>query len=45
LEVAIAFVGFFLAFLVVRMPWVWRVFDCSPELVALLGSAVALSVF
>jgi hypothetical protein len=44
LEVAVAFVGFFLAFLVVRMLWVWRVFECSPELVALLGSVVALQM-
>jgi hypothetical protein len=44
LEVTVAFVGFFLAFLVVRMSWVWRVLECSPELVALLGSVVALQV-
>jgi hypothetical protein len=42
LEVVVAFVDFFLAFLVVRRPWVWRVLECSPELVALLGSVVAL---
>jgi predicted Co/Zn/Cd cation transporter (cation efflux family) len=44
LEVVVAFVGFFLAFLVVRRSWVWRVLKCSPELVALLGSAVALQM-
>jgi hypothetical protein len=44
LEVTVAFVNFFLAFLVVRRPWVWRVLECSPELVALLGSVVALQV-
>jgi predicted Co/Zn/Cd cation transporter (cation efflux family) len=44
LEVAVAFVGFFLAFLVVRRPWVWRVLECSPELVALLGGMVALQM-
>jgi predicted Co/Zn/Cd cation transporter (cation efflux family) len=44
LEVAVAFVGFFLAFLVMRRPWVWRVLECSPELVALLGSVVALQM-
>jgi hypothetical protein len=44
LEVAIAFVSFFLALLVVRRPWVWRVLECSPELVALLGGVVALQV-
>jgi hypothetical protein len=44
LEVAVAFVGFFLAFLVVRRSWLWRVLECSPELVALLGSVVALQM-
>jgi hypothetical protein len=42
LEVAIAFVGLFLAFLVVRRQWVWSVLECSPELVALFGSVVAI---
>jgi hypothetical protein len=44
LEVTVAFVNFFLAFLVVRRPWVRRVLECSPELVALLRSVVALQV-
>jgi hypothetical protein len=44
LEVSIALVGFFLAFLVVRRPWVWRILECSPELVALLSGVVALKV-
>jgi hypothetical protein len=44
LEVVVAFVNFFLAFLVVRRPWVWRVLECSPELVALLSSVIALHV-
>jgi hypothetical protein len=44
LEVVVAFVDFFLAFLVVRRPWVWRVLECSLELVALLGSVIALQV-
>jgi hypothetical protein len=43
LEVVIAFVSFFLTFLVVRRLWVW-VLECSPELVALLGSVVALQM-
>jgi hypothetical protein len=43
LEVVVAFVGFFLAFLVVRMSWFRSVFECSPKLVALFGSVVALS--
>jgi hypothetical protein len=44
LEVTVAFVGFFLALLVVRRSRVWRVLECSQELVALLGSVVALQV-
>jgi hypothetical protein len=44
LEVVVAFVNFFLAFLVVRMPWVWSVLKCSPKLLALFGSVVALQV-
>jgi hypothetical protein len=44
LEVVVTFVSFFLALLVVRRPWVWRVFECSPQLVALLDGVVALQV-
>jgi hypothetical protein len=44
LEVVVSFVGFFLSFLVVRMPWFWSVLECSPELVALFGSVVSLQV-
>jgi hypothetical protein len=44
LEVVVAFVGLFLAFLVVRVPWFWSVFECSPELVALFGSVVAIQM-
>jgi hypothetical protein len=44
LEVVVAFIVFFLAFLVVRMPRVWSVLECSPELVALFGSVVTLQV-
>jgi hypothetical protein len=40
LEVVVAFIGFLLAFLVVRRPWVWGVFEHSPELVALLSGVV-----
>jgi hypothetical protein len=43
LEVVVALVGFLLA-LVVRRPWVWSVFECSPELVALLGGVIALQM-
>jgi hypothetical protein len=42
LKVVVALVGFLLALLVVRRPWVWGVFKCSPELVALLSAVVAL---
>jgi hypothetical protein len=28
----------------VRRPWVWGVFECSPELVALFGGVVALQM-
>jgi hypothetical protein len=44
LEVAVAFIGLFLAFLVVRVPWFWSVLECSPELVALFGSVVAIQM-
>jgi hypothetical protein len=44
LEVAIAFVGLFLAFLVVRVLWFWGVLECSPELVALLGGVDAVQM-
>jgi hypothetical protein len=44
LEVVVAFVGFFLAILVMRMPRFWSVLECSLELVALFGSVVALQV-
>jgi hypothetical protein len=42
LEVVVALVGFLLALLVMRRSWVWSVFECSPELVALLGVVIAL---
>jgi hypothetical protein len=44
LEVVVALVGFLLALLVVRRLWIWCVFECSPELVALLGGVVALQM-
>jgi hypothetical protein len=44
LEVADALVGFFLALLVVRSPWVWRILERSLELVALFGGVIALYV-
>jgi predicted Co/Zn/Cd cation transporter (cation efflux family) len=43
-EIVVAFVGFLLDFLVVGRPWVWGVFECSPELVALLSGVVALQM-
>jgi hypothetical protein len=42
LEVAIAFAVLLLAFLVMRVPWLWSVLECSPELVALLGGVVVV---
>jgi hypothetical protein len=44
LEVVVALIGFFLALLVMRMPWVWRVLDCSSGLVALLDGVVSLQM-
>jgi hypothetical protein len=44
LEVAIILVGFFLALLVMRRPWVWGILECSPELIALFGGVVALQM-
>jgi hypothetical protein len=44
LEVVVAFVGLFLDFLVVRVPWFWSILECSPELVALFGSVVAIQM-
>jgi hypothetical protein len=44
LEVTVVLVGFFLALLEVRRPWVWGILECSPELVALLSGVIALQV-
>jgi hypothetical protein len=44
LEVAVALVGFFLALLVVRRPWVWSILECLPELIALLRGVVTLQM-
>jgi hypothetical protein len=44
LEVAVALVGLLLAFLVVRVSWLWSILECSPELVALLGGVVAVQM-
>jgi hypothetical protein len=44
LEVVVVLVGFFLALLVVRRPWVWGILECSPELIALLSGVVALQM-
>jgi hypothetical protein len=44
LEVTVAFVGLFVAFLVVGVPWFWSILECSPELVALFGSMVAIQM-
>jgi hypothetical protein len=42
LEVVVALIGFFLALLVVRRPWVWSILECSQELIALPGGMIAL---
>jgi hypothetical protein len=44
LEVVVAFVGFLLALLVVRRPWLRNVLECSPELVALVGCVIAIQM-
>jgi hypothetical protein len=44
LKVVVAFVGFLLACLVVRRPWVYGIFECLPELIALLDGVVALQM-
>jgi hypothetical protein len=44
LEVVVAFVDFLLDLLVVTRPWVWSIFECSPELVALLGGVIAIQM-
>jgi hypothetical protein len=44
LEVTVSLVGFFLALLVMRRPWVWSVLECSPELITLLGGMIALQM-
>jgi hypothetical protein len=44
LEVVIASVVFLLAFLVVRVRWLWSTLECSPELVALLGGVVTIQM-
>jgi hypothetical protein len=44
LEVVIASVILLLAFLVVRVRWLWSTLECSPELVALLGGVVAVEM-
>jgi hypothetical protein len=44
LEIAIAFVDFFLALFVVRRTWVGSILECSPELVALLSGVVVVQM-
>jgi hypothetical protein len=44
MEVVVAFVSLFPAFLVVRVPWFWSILECSPELVALFDSVVAIQM-
>jgi hypothetical protein len=44
LQVIVVLAGFFLALLIVRRSWVWGILECSPELIALFGSVVALQM-
>jgi hypothetical protein len=44
LEVGVVSVVLLLAFLVVRVWWLWSAVECSPELVALLGGVVAVQM-
>jgi hypothetical protein len=44
LEVSIVVVVRLLAFLFMRVRWLWSTLECSPELVALLGGVVAVQV-
>jgi hypothetical protein len=44
LEVVVVSVVLLLAFLVVRVRWLWSTLECSPELVALLGSVVVVQM-
>jgi hypothetical protein len=44
MEVVVSFVGLLLAFLVMRMPWLWSILECSPELVALLDDVVVVQM-
>jgi hypothetical protein len=44
LEVVIASVVLLLAFLVVRVRWLWSTLECSPELVVLLDGVVAVQM-
>jgi hypothetical protein len=39
-----SFVGLLLAFLVVRVPWLWGILECSSEWVAQLGGVVAVQM-
>jgi hypothetical protein len=44
LEVAVAVVVLLLAFLFMRVWWLWSTIESSPELVALLGGVVAVQM-
>jgi hypothetical protein len=44
LELVVAFVDFLLALLVVRRSWLRNIFECSPELVALIGRVIVVQM-
>jgi hypothetical protein len=44
LELAIAFIDFLIALLVVRVSWLRSTFECPPDLIALFGSVVVVLV-
>jgi hypothetical protein len=44
LELAIAFIDFLIALLVVRVSWLRSIFECPPDLIALFGSVVVVLV-
>jgi hypothetical protein len=44
MEVTIAAIVLLLAFLVMRVRWLWSTLECSPKLVALLGGVVAVQM-
>jgi hypothetical protein len=44
LEVVVVSLVLLLAFLVVRVRWLWSTLECSPELVALFGGVIVVQM-